>query len=126
MKKVLSLVAIALMATLAFATPIVDGTKDAEYGPAVAVQMVQTSFDDNDSEWNAGYGRIDAGKLYLMLTGNLQNNFNKLEIFIDSKAGGQSIVTVHEHSDFVRERLPIRNVPSPWRMSKRLSPAISR
>jgi hypothetical protein len=57
---------------------------------------VQTQFGDTDgtnsgSELDAGYGVIDSGKLYLMLTGNIQNNFNKLEIFIDSKAGGQSV-----------------------------------
>jgi hypothetical protein len=55
------------------------------------VQTVETQFGDNASEWNAGYATIDAGRLYLMLTGNLEANFNKLEIFIDSKAGGQSV-----------------------------------
>ncbi|MEO6435028.1 MAG: PEP-CTERM sorting domain-containing protein [Tepidisphaeraceae bacterium] len=81
----------AAIATVAGAVPIVDGTKDGEYGSALAVQTVETGFGDNASEWNAGYGRIDSGKLYLILTGNLENNFNKLEIFIDSKAGGQSV-----------------------------------
>ena len=61
------------------------------YGSALAVQTVNTQFGDNFSEWNAGYGRIVSGRLYLMLTGNLEANFNKLEIFIDSKAGGQSV-----------------------------------
>ncbi len=69
---------------------VVDGTKDASYGPALSVQTVETGFGDNASEWNAAYGLIDGSKLSLMLTGNLENNFNKLEIFIDSKVGGQS------------------------------------
>jgi hypothetical protein len=69
----------------------VDGTKDAGYGGALAVQTVETGFGDNFSEMDAGYGIIDSGKLYLMLTGNVEANFNKLEIFIDSKAGGQSV-----------------------------------
>ena len=73
----------------------VDGTQDAAYGGALAVQTVETGFGDANpnggSELDAGYGVLDSGKLYLMLTGNLEANFNKLEIFIDSKAGGQSV-----------------------------------
>lgn len=74
---------------------VVDGFRDVSYGSALAVQTVQTGFGDANpnggSEWNAAYGKIEAGRLYLMLTGNLEANFNKLEIFIDSKAGGQSV-----------------------------------
>ena len=73
------------------AVPVVDGTKDVAYGAALAVQTVQTQFGDNLSEWNAGYATIDSGRLFLMLTGNIEDNFNKLEIFIDSKAGGQGV-----------------------------------
>lgn len=90
MKNALCIVAIALMATPVFAITI-DGTRDAGYGPADAVQTVNTEFGDNASEWNAAYAVIDGGKLNLMLTGNLEANFNKLSIFIDSKAGGQSV-----------------------------------
>ncbi|MEP4077690.1 hypothetical protein [Haloferula sp.] len=68
----------------------VNGTRDSFYGSPIAVQTVQTQFGDNQSELNAGYATVQDGKLYLLLTGNLQDNFNKLEIFIDSKAGGQS------------------------------------
>jgi PEP-CTERM motif len=76
--------------------PIVDGTRDGAYGGALAVQTVQTQFGDAGnpgagSELDAGYATIDSGILYLMLTGNIEANFNKLEVFIDSKAGGQSI-----------------------------------
>ena len=63
---------------------IIDGVRDASYGSAITVQTVQTEFGDNQSEWNAAYAQIKDGKLYLMFTGNLQDNFNKLEIFIDS------------------------------------------
>jgi hypothetical protein len=81
--------------SVALAIPAVDGTRDAEYGGALAVQTVDTGFGDANpnggSELDAGYGRITGGKLYLMLTGNIEANFNKLEIFIDSKAGGQSV-----------------------------------
>ena len=79
-------------ATLGIA--VVDGTRDdALYSTPLAVQTVDTEFGDNASEWNAGYAYVNAGKLYLLFTGNLQNNFNKLEIFIDSKSGGSSTFT---------------------------------
>ncbi|HYO23328.1 MAG TPA: hypothetical protein VEQ85_00100 [Lacipirellulaceae bacterium] len=91
MKRMLGLLLVAATAAPATAQITLDGTRDAGYGAALAVQTVETSFGDNQSEWNAGYGLIDGGNLYLMLTGNLQNNFNKLEIFIDSKAGGQAV-----------------------------------
>jgi len=64
--------------------PIVDGFKDGIYGSHVSLQTVQTNFGDNANELNAAYARVVDGKLYLMLTGNLGDNFNKLEIFIDS------------------------------------------
>jgi hypothetical protein len=77
-----------------FAAIVVDGTKDAGYGSALAVQTVETGFGDANpnggSELDAGYAVIDSGRLYIMATGNIESNFNKLEIFIDSKAGGQS------------------------------------
>lgn len=97
MKRVfgLLLVAAALAPAPAWAQIVVDGTRDAGYGAALAVQTVETGFGDANpnggSELDAGYARLDGGRLYLLLTGNLEANFNKLEIFIDSKAGGQSV-----------------------------------
>jgi hypothetical protein len=91
MNRWFGLLLVGLIAAPASAQITVDGTLDGAYGPALAVQTVQTGFGDNESEWNAGYGALSGGRLYLMLTGNLQNNFNKLEIFIDSKAGGQAV-----------------------------------
>jgi hypothetical protein len=94
MKRVLGLLILAAMAAPASAQIVVDGTKDAGYGAALAVQSVDTQFGDANpnggSELDGGYGRIAGGQLYLMLTGNIEANFNRLEIFIDSKAGGQS------------------------------------
>jgi hypothetical protein len=91
MKRIFGLVLVGLLAAPASAQITVDGVRDAGYGSALAVQTVETQFGDNASEWNAGYATIDGGNLYIMLTGNLEANFNKLEIFIDSKAGGQSV-----------------------------------
>jgi hypothetical protein len=79
--------------------PTIDGTKDPAYGAALAVQNVGTMFGNSDlgqvdwangSELDGGYAKISNGYLYIMLTGNLESNYNKLELFIDCKAGGQN------------------------------------
>jgi hypothetical protein len=94
MKRLLCLAIGCLMAGSASAQ-VIDGTRDAVYGSPLAVQTVQTGFGDanpnNGSELDAGYATIAGGYLNLMLTGNIEGNFNKLEIFIDSKAGGQAV-----------------------------------
>jgi hypothetical protein len=93
MRKLLSVLVVGLVALpAAAAAPILDGTKDGSYGAAAAVQTVQTGFGDNFSELDAGYGQVTGGKLYLMLTGNIEANQNRLEIFVDSKAGGQNVL----------------------------------
>jgi len=72
---------------------VVDGSIAGDgYGPARAVQTVQTQFGDNQSELDAAYAKVEGGKLFLTLTGNLEANFNKLNIFIDSQAGGQNTI----------------------------------
>jgi hypothetical protein len=79
--------------SLAGAEPVLDGSRDASYGLPRAVQTVQTQFGDNLSELNAAYAQVDSGVLYLLLTGQVENNFNKLNIFIDSVAGGENVLT---------------------------------
>ena len=69
---------------------IIDGTRDNLYGSPLAVQTIETGFGDNQSELNAAWAEVLDGKLYLLLTGNLQANFNKLEILIDSRPGGNT------------------------------------
>ena len=87
------------IAPFAGAAPTLDGSKDAGYGSALAVQSVGTQFGNatagnavtaNGSELDNAYGVVDSGNLYLFLGGNLESNFNKLEIFIDNVAGGQN------------------------------------
>jgi hypothetical protein len=87
--------------------PVVDGTvddslagvRDVFYGDALAVQTITTGFGDNadpdvgtadGSELDQAFGVVVGERLYLVLAGNLQSNFNKLEIFIDSIPGGQN------------------------------------
>jgi hypothetical protein len=78
--------------------PTVDGTLDAGvYGAALALQTNRTGFGDNTdatptvangNELDGAYAVISGGNLYLMLTGNQATDFTKIEVFIDSVAGG--------------------------------------
>jgi hypothetical protein len=106
-----------LFAALAIAAPAtspgatIDGQLDAEYGPPLSTQTVQTSFGDTPpgynppdalqraigSELDQAYAYVSGGVLYLMLTGNLKSYVgeplippDQLEVFIDSKTGGQN------------------------------------
>ena len=90
---------VAALGTSAFADITIDGTLDAAYGEALAVQDTQTQFGDsslgfiddaNGSELDNGYGLIEGDYLYLFLGGNLESNFNKLEVFLDYVSGGQN------------------------------------
>lgn len=91
--------ATAAMTVAVNADPIVDGSYDAQYGSPLAVQNTQTQFGDattglidycGGSELDGIYAYRTATDLYLFLPGNLESNYNKLEIFIDSRAGGQN------------------------------------
>lgn len=93
--------ATALLSSAALAQPTIDGTRDGDYGAPIVVQNTPTGFGDsnlgqvdfaNGSELDAAYAYVDMTNqvLYLMLTGNLESNFNKLEIFFDTVAGGQN------------------------------------
>jgi hypothetical protein len=101
MKRHLLLTALAVL-TLSFGTAAaitVDGLEGGEYPAPAATQDNQTNFGDsnlgvvdwaNGSELDVAYGVIGGGGMYLMLAGNLESNYNKLEIFIDSQPGGQN------------------------------------
>ena len=97
MKSLLLGVLILIVVAPALAVPVVDGTRDVEYGAPLAVQAVQTGFGDANppgslggSELDACYAKIAGGRLYLLLTGNHEPNFNKLDIFIDSRAANST------------------------------------
>ncbi len=96
-----ALLALASLSVVALAQPTIDGTRDPVYGSALVVQNTQTGFGDsnlgqvdfaNGSELDAAYAYVDMTNqiLYLFLAGNLESNFNKLEIFFDTRAGGQN------------------------------------
>ncbi|MEM8864733.1 MAG: hypothetical protein AAGF31_04225 [Planctomycetota bacterium] len=98
----------AVLAGVANAQPIVDGTRDAAYGPALALQTVQTGFGDasqadglgSGGELDALYATIDDDRLYVMLTGNIENSFNKLSVFFDTQAGGENTLSAAPAYDF--------------------------
>ena len=84
-----------LFITLASSAQTLDGSRAGDdYGSTLSVQTVQTQFGDNNSELNAAYAQAATtdGLLRLMITGNLESNFNSLNIFIDSKSGGQNTI----------------------------------
>lgn len=78
----------------------IDGTLDAAYGSAIAVQTVETGFGDNLSEWNAVYAKVCNNRLHVLITGNIEANFNKLNIFFDTNAGGEGQLTSLPEYDF--------------------------
>jgi hypothetical protein len=79
---------------------VIDGSAEKGYGSAVSVQGITTAFGNHigsapgrceGSELDVAYGVVvgDAatGYLHLVLAGNLQTNFNKLDVFVDARAG---------------------------------------
>jgi hypothetical protein len=99
MKRLLSLLAVSCLASSTSAAPTINGVLELDYGGPLAVQSVETDFGDSSGglasggELDAGYAVIDGGRLYVMLTGNIENNFNKLSVFIDSVPGGENVLT---------------------------------
>lgn len=90
--------ALALIACPADAQITIDGTADAAYGAALSTQNTNTQFGNNTnpdpiissggSEIDQLFATVQGGRLYVTIAGNLESNFNKLEVYIDSKAGG--------------------------------------
>ena len=94
------------VAVTAQAQPTLDGSITGDegfYGAALSTTNTRTGFGDNSSpdpivtatggsELNQAFARVDGGRLYVMITGNLEANFNKLEVFIDSAAGGVNTI----------------------------------
>jgi hypothetical protein len=96
----------ALMIAPGFAQTI-DGVRDAAYGTPVVVQDTATGFADNTdpspngangSELDALYFTISGGNLNLFVAGNLETNFNRLYIFLDSIGGGQNTLAGQQGS----------------------------
>jgi hypothetical protein len=81
--------------------PVIDGSAatDTLYGTELAIQDTQTGFGDanlgrpdicNGSEIDGLYAVVYQGNLYIVVAGNFETNSNKLELFFDTRAGGQN------------------------------------
>ena len=101
MKTPLSLAAIAALGLAAASAhaQVVDGTVDASYGTPKFVQNTATGFGDNNnadvlaangSEIDNVYAYVAGGNLNVFVGGNVETNFNKVQLLIDSQAGGQT------------------------------------
>jgi hypothetical protein len=92
----------AALAAQAWAVPLMDGSRDAEYGAPLSVQTTNTQFGDamngdtvnggGGSEIDAVYAKVTGGRLYVFVAGNLETNFNKLDVFFDSTSGGVNTI----------------------------------
>lgn len=99
-KSLIALATASLTTVAAHAAPTLDGSKDAAYGSALAVQTVNTGFGNasngannaNGSELDAAYAVIEGNTLYVLFTGNLETNFNKLNVYLQTKSGGVNVV----------------------------------
>lgn len=85
------------------AVPVVDGTAVGDelyYGAARSVQNTNTQYGNatngdfryanGGSEIDQVFATITGDRLYVLVAGNLESNFNKLEIFIDAMPGGMN------------------------------------
>lgn len=88
-----------LLALAGMAQASIDGTWKPAYGAPIAVQGIGTSFGNsnlgqinwaNGSELNAAFCFTDGTNLRFLFTGNLESNYNKFDLFFDTKAGGQN------------------------------------
>jgi hypothetical protein len=77
--------------------PTVNGDRDAIYGAPKFTQTTFTEFGDathgqrffgSGSEIDAVYAVINGSDLYVLVTGNLEANFNKLNLFFDTDGAG--------------------------------------
>lgn len=113
MKRFASCAAVVALASSAMGQIVVDGLLDADYGNPKAGQVTHTGFGNasdgvngytNGSELDGAWIKVDTttGMLYLFLSGNLESNFNKLDIFIDCvpNAGQNEVRSDNPDVDF--------------------------
>ena len=97
MRRLLCLAIGCLMAAPVSAVTL-DGSIAGDGYSLRSTQTVETQFGDSGnpgggSELDAAWGQVQGGVLYVTLTGNLEGNFNKLNVFIDSVAGGENVIS---------------------------------
>ncbi|MCA9230449.1 MAG: PEP-CTERM sorting domain-containing protein [Planctomycetales bacterium] len=78
----------------ALAVPTIDGNASGDGYASLSTQNTNTHFGDastgdainggGGSEIDQVFAKIEGGRLYMVIAGNLQSNFNKLDIYFDS------------------------------------------
>ena len=95
------LAALTIASGAAFAGSGPTGVWQSAYGAPLALQAAPTQFGDsnlglidfaNGSELNGLFCFVSGGNLNLLITDNLESNFNKFELFIDHRDGGQNVL----------------------------------
>jgi hypothetical protein len=101
----LALAVVGAAGALAQTAPTIDGRANAAdgYGLGLSTQNTNTQFGNamsgdpinggGGSEIDQIFAKVANGRLYVVMAGNLETNFNKLEVFIDSEAGGVNSIT---------------------------------
>ena len=108
-RELLSLAVILGVATTTYAQPAIDGTlvgDESLYGSVLSQQNTNTQFGNSTigdpanavggSEIDQVFGYVADGRLHMLITGNLESNFNKLNVFIDSVDGGVNTIVGEE------------------------------
>ena len=108
------------------AQPVIDGTASVSDGyTSIFVQNTNTQFGNatngdivdggGGSELDQIFAKIENGRLYMVLAGNLQNNFNKMQVFFDTdpNAGVNQIISNPDNPGFSTTGIndPNSNVP---------------
>ncbi|HUJ09104.1 MAG TPA: BACON domain-containing protein [Verrucomicrobiae bacterium] len=84
----------------------IDGTVDPTYGCPIVVQQLGTAFGDNSftnllnaggSELDAAYGIVQNNVLFITLAGNLQFNYNEIQIFLMTDTNGVSTLSTNNY-----------------------------
>lgn len=107
MKHLMLATLVALSCSVAQAQIVVDGELDATGYTRVATQTVNTQFGDAvapdffGSELDAMYTAFENSRMFVFLAGNLENNFNKLEVFFDTVPGGENSLSSIPQYDFL-------------------------
>lgn len=105
MRKICCVLTVVLMlvASIGYAqNPMVDGTvvgDESFYGSALSIQNTKTHFGDAvqgdqveafGSEIDQVFATVSGDRLYVMVAGNLEWNFNKMAFFLDTVDGGHN------------------------------------
>lgn len=92
-----------LLAGQLLAQPVINGDLAGDelfYGSALSIQNTNSGYGNSvngsqteaegGSEIDQIFGRVVGDRLYVLIAGNLESNYNKLSLFFDSESGGMN------------------------------------